>query len=83
MDGACGKHGREGKSYRVLVEKHKGKRQLGRLGVRKKIILNGSYIGLEDGDQISEAQDRIHWLADVNTVMNSWVLYNERHFLAG
>ena len=28
MDGACGKHGRGGKSYRVLVEKHKGKRQI-------------------------------------------------------
>jgi hypothetical protein len=58
--------------YRVLVAKPEGKRQLGRRRRRWKdnIKLDLREIGIDDANWIRLAQDRVHWRAFVNTVMN-------------
>jgi hypothetical protein len=59
-------------AYRLLVEKPEGKRSLGR--PRRRWVLNIKMdlreIEWDDMDWIELAQDRNHWSALVNTVMN-------------
>ena len=45
------------------------------------IKTNSKELGHEDMDWINLAQDRVQWLAIVNTVMNPWVLQKVRNFL--
>jgi hypothetical protein len=52
--------------YRVLVGRPEGKRPLGRPRHRWEI-------GIDEANWIRLAQDRVHWRAFVNTMMNPWV----------
>jgi len=55
----------------ILVGKPEGKRSLGKLRHGwENITMDLREIGLEDRDWIHLAQDRNHWRALVNTVMN-------------
>jgi hypothetical protein len=63
----------EGRSvYRVLVGRPEGKRQLGRPKRRweDNIELDLREIGIDGANWIQLAQDRVHWRAFENTVMN-------------
>jgi hypothetical protein len=59
-------------AYRVLVGKPEGKRPLGRPRRRweDNIKMDLGEIGTDGSNWIRLAQDRIHWRAFVNTVMN-------------
>jgi hypothetical protein len=58
--------------YRVLVGSPKRKRPLGRPGRRweDNIKMDLREIGINGADWIRFSQDRVQWLAFVNTVMN-------------
>jgi hypothetical protein len=58
--------------YRVLVEKHRGDRSLGRPRRRweDNIKMDIREVGSGDMDWIELAQDRDRWRVVVNTVMN-------------
>jgi hypothetical protein len=68
--------GEERKVYKVLVEKPKGKRPLGRPRRRweDRVRMDLRKIGLGGVDWIRLAQDRYWWRAVVCAVMNLWVL---------
>jgi hypothetical protein len=68
--------GEERNMYRVLIEKPKGKRPLGRPRRRWEdgIRMDLREIGWESVDWIQLAQDRDRWRVLVNTVMNLRVL---------
>jgi hypothetical protein len=59
-------------AYRILVGKPEGKRPLGRprLSCVDNIKMDLREIGWDDMDWIELAQDRDHWRALVNTVLN-------------
>jgi hypothetical protein len=59
-------------AYRILVGKPEGKRPLGRPRRRwvDNIEMDLGEIGWDGRDWIELAQDRDHWRALVNTVMN-------------
>jgi hypothetical protein len=63
-------------AYRVLVRRPEGKRPLGRPRHRweDNIKMDLREIGIDGVNWILLAQDRVHWRAFVNTVMNLWVL---------
>jgi hypothetical protein len=58
--------------YRVLFGRPEGKRPMGRPRSRweDKISLDLREIGIDGANWIQLAQDRVHWRAFVNTVMN-------------
>jgi hypothetical protein len=58
--------------YRVLVGRPESKRPLGRprRGWEDNIKLDLRVIGIDVANWIRLAQDRVHWRAFVNTVMN-------------
>jgi hypothetical protein len=58
--------------YRVLVERPKGKKPLGRPRSRWKdnIKMDLRETGIDGGNWIQMAQDRVQWRVCVNTVMN-------------
>jgi hypothetical protein len=62
-------------AYRILVGKPEGKRPPGRPRRRwvDNIKMDLVEIGWDGRDWIELAQDRDHWRALVNTVMNLWV----------
>jgi hypothetical protein len=67
---------REGRSvYRILVERPKDKRPLGRPRRRweDNIKMDLREIGIDGANWIRLAQDRVQWRACVNTVMKLWV----------
>ena len=70
MGGACGAYGRG--VQRVLVEKHKEKRPLGRLRRRweDNIKMDLQEVGGDCGNWMELAQDRERWRALVSKVMN-------------
>jgi hypothetical protein len=65
--------GDDRKTYKVLVEKPKGKRPFARPKRRWADGISGRLAG-EVVDWIQLAQDRNWWRAVVNVVMNLWVL---------
>jgi hypothetical protein len=71
---ACMGEGRG--AYRVLVERPKGKRPLGRPRCRweDNIKMDLGEIGIDGANWIWLAQDRVQWWAFVNMVMNLQVL---------
>jgi hypothetical protein len=68
--------GEERKVYKVLVEKHEGKRPFRgpRHGWEDGIGMDPREIGLGGVDWICLAQDRDRWQAVVNVVIDLWVL---------
>jgi hypothetical protein len=64
--------GEKGNAYRILVGKPEGRRPLGRPRRRwvDNIKMDLREIGRIGGNWIYLAQDRDHWRALVNTVMN-------------
>jgi hypothetical protein len=72
MGGACSRNGENRNAYRILVGKPKEKRPLGRPRRRWKdnIRMDLKRIRWGGMDWIDLAQDRDHWRALVNTVMN-------------
>jgi hypothetical protein len=62
-------------AYRILVGKPEGKRPLGslRCGWEDNMKMDLREIGWSGMDWFDLAQDRDHWRALVNTVMNLWV----------
>jgi hypothetical protein len=72
VGGACSTNEGERNTYRLLVGKPEGKRQLGR--PRRKWIdnikMDLSETGLNVVDWIGLAQDKCKWRALVNSVMN-------------
>jgi hypothetical protein len=60
--------------YRVLVGRPEGKRPLGspRRRWEDNIKMDLREIGIEEANCIRLAQDRVWWLAFVNTVMKLW-----------
>jgi hypothetical protein len=70
---ACMGEGRD--VYRVLVGRPEGKRPLARPRHRweDSIKLDLREIGIDGANWIQLAQDRVHWRAFVDTVMNLWV----------
>jgi hypothetical protein len=71
MGRACSTNGAKPYAYRILV-KPEGKRQLGRPRCRwvYNIKIDFGEIGWDGMDWIDLAQNRDHWKALVNTVMN-------------
>jgi hypothetical protein len=71
VGGACGTNGGKRTAYRLLVKKPKGKRQLGKPGLRWVINIKTYAVEMElDGlDWIVLAQDRYKWRAVVNAIM--------------
>jgi hypothetical protein len=67
--------GEKRNAYRIMVGMPEGKRPLGRQSRRwvDNIKINLRETGWDDTDLIDLAQDRDHWRALVNTVMNLWV----------
>jgi hypothetical protein len=61
--------------YRVLVGRPEGKRPLGRPRHRweNNIKMDLGEIGIDGLNWIQLAQDRVHWRACVNAIMNLWV----------
>jgi hypothetical protein len=74
--GHVSRMGEERKVYKVLVEKPKGKRSLGRPRRRSEdgIRMDLREIGLGGVDWIRLSQDRYRWRAVVSAVMNLRVL---------
>jgi hypothetical protein len=72
MGRPCSTHGEKRNAYRILVGKLEGKRPLGRPRRRceNNMRMDLREIGLGDRNWINLAQDRNHWQALVNTVMN-------------
>jgi hypothetical protein len=70
--GHVARMGEERGVYRILVGRPEGKRPLGRPRRRWedniKMVLRE--IGIDGANWIRLAQDRVHWRASVNTVMN-------------
>jgi hypothetical protein len=68
--------------YRVLVERREGKRPLGRPRRRweDNIKMYLRETGIDGANWIQLAQDRVHWRACVNTVMNLRVPSESRIF---
>jgi hypothetical protein len=73
--GHVARMGEKSNAYGILVGKPEEKRQLGRPRRRwvDNIKMNLGEIGWEGMNWIDLAQDRDHWRALVNTVMNLWV----------
>jgi hypothetical protein len=82
---ACNTNGEKRNTYRILVGNPEGKRPLGRPRRRwvDNIKMDLSDVGWDSMDWIDMAQDRDHWRAIVNTVMNLRVLLNAGKFLSG
>jgi hypothetical protein len=72
VGGKCGTHGGGKRCLQVLVGMPEGKRPLVRPRRRweDNIKLDLSEIGIDGGNCIHLAQDRVQWQACVNTVMN-------------
>jgi hypothetical protein len=71
-------------AYSILVGKPEGKRPLGRprrIWVDN-IKMDLGETGWDGVDWIELAQDRDHWRALVNTIMNLWVSQNAGKFLS-
>jgi hypothetical protein len=85
MGGACSTNGEKRNAYRILVCKPEGKRPLERPRRRwvDNIKMDLRVIGWDGVDWIHMAQDRDHWRALVNTVLNLRVPYNAGGFLRG
>jgi hypothetical protein len=68
----CGIHGGGERCYRVLVGRPKGKRSLGRPRHKWKdnIKMDLRETGINGENCIQQAQDRVHWQAFIDTVMN-------------
>jgi hypothetical protein len=68
--------------YRILVGRPKGKRPPGRPRGRweDNIKMNLKEIGIDGANWIQLAQDRVHWRAFVNTVLNLRVTQESRIF---
>jgi hypothetical protein len=68
--------GEKRNAYRILVGKPEGRRPLGRPRLRwvDNIKMDLREIGRDGVDWVDLAQDRDHWRALVNTVMNLRVL---------
>jgi hypothetical protein len=75
MGRACSTNGEKRNAYRILVGKPEGKRPFGRPRRRwvDNIKMDLREIGWGRVDSIDLAQNRDHWKALVNTVMNFWV----------
>jgi hypothetical protein len=71
-------------AYRILVGKPEGKRPLERPRCRwvDNIKIDLREIGWVGMDWMDLNQDRDHWRAFINTVMNLWVPYNFGKFLS-
>jgi hypothetical protein len=72
MDRKCGWH-REGRGvYRILVGRPEFKRQLGRPRRRweRNIKMDIREMAIDGANWIQLTQDRVQWLAFVNTVVN-------------
>jgi hypothetical protein len=69
--------------YGVLVDKHEGKRQLGRPRRRweDNIKMDLQEVGYGDIDWIELAQDKGRWRALVKAVMNYRVSLNDGNFV--
>jgi hypothetical protein len=72
MGRACSTNGEKRNAYGILVGKPEGKSLLGRrrCGCVDSIKIDLREIGWDGMDWIDLAQDRDHWRALVNTVMN-------------
>jgi hypothetical protein len=72
MGRACRTHGAEEEAYRIFVEKREGKRPLGRPRRKREVNMKMDLreIGWGGMDWIDLTQDRDHWRALVNMVMN-------------
>jgi hypothetical protein len=72
VGGTCSTHGEGRGVYRVLVGKPEGKRPLGRPRRRweDNIKMDLREIGIDWANWIRLDQDRVQWLAFVNTIMN-------------
>jgi hypothetical protein len=62
--------GREEVVYRVLIGRPEGKRPLGRPSRRWENNMDLVEVGIGGANRILLAQDRVHWLAFVNALMN-------------
>jgi hypothetical protein len=71
-EGHVARMGEKRNAYRLLVEKSKGKKLLGRPRRRwvNNIIIGLGEVGWGDVDWIGLAQDRNRWRALVNSVLN-------------
>jgi hypothetical protein len=72
MDRVCSTNGERMNAYRILVGKPEGRRPLGRQRLRwvGNIKMDLKEIEWDGIDWIDLTQDRDHWRALVNTVMN-------------
>jgi hypothetical protein len=84
MDRACSTNGEKRNSYRVLVGKQEGKRQLERPRCKwvDNIKMDLREIGWDDMGWIDLAQDRNQWRALVRKVMNLRVPQDAGKFLS-
>jgi hypothetical protein len=86
MGRACSTNGGEKRNaYRILVGKPEGKKpqEIPRRRCVDNIKVDLTEIGWDGVDWIDMAQDRYHWRALVNTVLNLRVPYNAGKFLSG
>jgi hypothetical protein len=84
MGRACSTNREKRNAYRILVGKPEGKIPLGRPRRRwtDNIKMDLREIGWDGVDLVNLAQDRDHWSALVNTVMNLRIAYNSGKFLS-